>query len=441
MATRRKISDNGPERRNRMRTMVWLKDDLRIEDSPCVIAAMSSVSRNAGDDVVFLRTDEGACSHVAPTRRRMNDERSAIADMRETLRINGIDLLETSPGVEEIMRACAEQNITEVHANIQTSDDLGYRRDRDIAPRMRHAGIRYTEWNADGIRRGKSTTPKPCVTSARDIPGMRFTKVPDAIVRLRRYLERLPEANYRRDMWVPGPDAAASSRMSIDLACGRISADRVLHEITAAANRCDPRDNHVFTQFANRIHWRRGFVQMLEDGVQAFPWGPMRDVRAEDDVRMARWLAGETGYPLVDAAMRDLADGGWINFRLRQTVCSFAIDLLDLDFHKVGVALGELFDDYCAGIHWCQIALQSGMARGRGPRVLNPVKQAEELDPEGAYVRRLLPYLADVPLASISRPWLWTGHRGPEPIVDHMVAARAARARYPASPKKPTTAQ
>jgi deoxyribodipyrimidine photo-lyase len=156
----------------------------------------------------------------------------------------------------------------------------------------------------------------------------------------------------------------------------------------------------------------------------------MREERRDDARLMAAWLAGETGHPLVDAAMRDLTANGWINFRLRQLLCSYAIDLLDLDLHKVGVALGELFDDFCPGIHWPQIGLQAGMMAGRGPRVLNPVKQAQELDPSGAYVRSMLPHLASIPTGGVFEPWRLIGYRGPRPIVDYATASRAARNRH-----------
>ena len=129
--------------------------------------------------------------------------------------------------------------------------------------------------------------------------------------------------------------------------------------------------------------------------------------------------------------MRDLAADGWVNFRLRQLLNSFAIDLLDLDLHEAGVALGSMFDDYSPGIHWCQMALQSGMVAGHGPRVLNPVKQAKELDPDGVHVRKVLPYMRDVPQEHVHEPWLWSGYEGPRPIVDHMAAARDAKARHP----------
>lgn len=416
----------------RPRILVWLKDDLRLHDSPAVMAAMSEP--NGG--VVLLRTREGACSHVRPTMRRIAREDEAIASMRRVLMRAGVELHEAEPGVEDVMRFAGRHAIGVIHANMKTSDDAGHRRDRRLRAAARDVGIRLVEHPVDGVARGSGTTPGRLVTGARDIPGISFDALPDAMTRLRQYLGRLPSANYRRDMWTPGPDARASSRLSVDLACGALSGDRVLHEIERAVGAADPRDHNVYQAFADRIHWRRGFVQMLESNMGAFRWAPGRDEDDEDRRRMAAWLGGRTGYPLVDAAMTDLAATGWINFRLRQLLCSFAIDLLGLDMHRVGVALGGLFDDYAPGIHWCQMALQSGMVPGRGPRVLNPVKQATDLDPDGRYVRRILPWMEKVPPDRVIEPWTWPGYAGPPPIVDHMAAARQARARYPSTKRK-----
>jgi len=411
-----------------MKHLVWLKDDLRLHDSQAVLAAARAVG---AENLVFIRSDEREFTHVPPTPRRIEREVDAIAEVRAVLERSGTTLHLTRGQAEDIVRTCRDHGATTVHANMQIGDELGYHRDRQAGALMREAGIAYVEYAVDGLVRGSGQRADPLVTGARDVPGLRFTSVPQAMQRLRDYLERLPRAGYRRDMWIPGPDATASSRLSVDLACGTITGDRVLHEIERAADADDPRNHHAYRQFANRIHWRRGFLQTLERNVDAFPWGPVRQERPEDAERMRRWRHGETGYPLVDAAMRQLAAEGWINFRLRQVVCSFAIDLLDLDLHRVGVELGRMFDDYSPGIHWSQIAMQSGMVPGQGPRVVNPVKQARDLDPKGAYVIRMLPHMSGISADDLFMPWQNASYAGPPPMIEHMEAGRAARARHP----------
>jgi deoxyribodipyrimidine photo-lyase len=413
-----------------MTTLIWLKNDLRLIDSRSVALALGE--RGDGD-VIVVRARDGTPGHVDPTARRLEVEAKHLAAMRPILDAAGLRLIDASDSMT-IVPLAKSLGADTVVSNIEVSEDIGFASDRRVARDLRAAGIRFVETADSGIMRGRSnrTPPADFVTGARDLPPLRFDAAPEPLTALRAYLRRLPFAHYRRAMWLPGPDANASSRLSIDLACGALSGDRVIHETYAMMRGCDPRSLPAYRQFVSRLEWRRSFIQTLEDSVDAFPWAPVREERPEDAARMRAWLNGETGYPLVDAAMRDLVTNGWVNFRLRQLVCSFALDLLDLDMHEVGVALGSLFDDYCPGIHWPQIGLQAGMARGRGPRVLNPIKQAIELDPRGAYVRRMLPETKNVPDPCIHEPWDHASYRGPPRIIDYKTATKAARERHPA---------
>lgn len=414
-----------------MTTLVWLKNDLRLVDSRSIARALSERHRS---EIVFVRPKDATPGHVPPTARRLSVEASRMDGMRAIVEAAGMRWIDATTSTTIVPLAVSLEADT-VISNIEISDDIGHASDRRVARDLRSAGIRFIETADSGIRRGRSilTTPADFITGARDLPPLRFQKAPGPMEALRTYLKRLPFAHYRRDMWLPGPDAKASSRLSIDLACGALSGDRVIHETRELMRDCDPRSLPAYRQFVSRLEWRRSFIQTLEDSIGSFPWAPVREERPDDAAMTWAWLDGETGYPLVDAAMRDLAANGWINFRLRQILCSFALDLLDLDMHRVGVALGSLFDDYCPGIHWPQVGLQAGMARGRGPRVINPVKQAVELDPKGLYVRRMLPELAGVPDEFVHEPWRHDGHAGPPRIVDHVTAARAARLRHPAA--------
>lgn len=412
-----------------MTTLVWLKNDLRLIDSRSVATALEGHGRS---ETIVVRPKDATPGHVPPTERRIAQEARHLSDLRRILDASGVRFVDSSETLP-IVPLAVSLGATRVVSNVEVSEDLGFASDRSVARELRSLGIAFVETGDGGIRRGRSgRAPAPFVTGARDLPPLRFEAAPASLTALRAYLKRLPHAHYRRDMWLPGPDARASSRLSIDLACGALSGDRAMHETRDAMRDCDPHSVHAYRQFLARLEWRQSFVQILEDSVGSFPWGPVREERPDDAAMTRAWLAGETGYPLVDAAMRDLARHGWINFRLRQVVCSFALDLLDLDMHEVGVALGSLFDDYCPGIHWPQIGLQAGMAQGRGPRVVNPVKQARELDPDGVYVRSVLLHMRDVPDAFVHEPWTHAAYAGPPRVVDHVVAGRAARQRHPA---------
>ena len=135
--------------------------------------------------------------------------------------------------------------------------------------------------------------------------------------------------------------------------------------------------------------------------------------------------------PFVDACMRYLAATGWLNFRMRAMVTSFAAYHLWLDWRATGAVLARMFTDYEPGIHWPQVQMQSGTTGINTIRIYNPVKQGQEQDASGAFTRRWVPELAAVPDALVQEPWLWPGAarlRYPAPLVDLAGAARAARA-------------
>ena len=128
--------------------------------------------------------------------------------------------------------------------------------------------------------------------------------------------------------------------------------------------------------------------------------------------------------------MRALDQHGWINFRMRAMLMSFASYDLWLPWRASGLYLARQFVDYELGIHWSQVQMQSGTTGINTMRVYNPVKQGLDQDPTGAFVRRFVPELSGVPDAFIHEPWKWPGASTlayPPPIVDHAFAAKAAK--------------
>lgn len=186
--------------------------------------------------------------------------------------------------------------------------------------------------------------------------------------------------------------------------------------------------------FVRQLCWRDFHHQVLA----ANPSLPRRDYRPRRD-RWSRsrraleaWRAGRTGYPLVDAAMRQLVEEGFMHNRARMTVASFLCKDLYVDWRAGARHFWDLLSDgeiaNNAG-NWQWVAGTGNDTRPN--RVLNPVRQAERFDPEGHYVRRYLPELESVRGRAIFRPWLMEGFERldyPEPLVDHDEAAAAFRA-------------
>jgi deoxyribodipyrimidine photo-lyase len=157
--------------------------------------------------------------------------------------------------------------------------------------------------------------------------------------------------------------------------------------------------------------------------------------------RFLLWTEGRTGYPMVDACIRSCLATGWLNFRMRAMVASFAAYHLWLDWRQSAVFLARHFLDFEAGIHFPQFQMQSGTTGINTLRIYSPAKQVRDQDPEGVFIRRWVPELAGVPQEYLAEPHLMSegmqaksgckiGDDYPFPVVEHKRAYREARERF-----------
>ncbi len=131
---------------------------------------------------------------------------------------------------------------------------------------------------------------------------------------------------------------------------------------------------------------------------------------------------------MIDACMRALSATGWINFRMRAMLMSFASYHLWLDWKAPALHLARLFTDYEPGIHYSQCQMQSGTTGINTIRAYNPIKQSMDHDPEGQFIRKWIPELADYSAQSIHQPWILPHKLNgyPLPIVDEKHARKQA---------------
>ena len=166
-----------------------------------------------------------------------------------------------------------------------------------------------------------------------------------------------------------------------------------------------------------------------------------RNMNRELDIeKFARWKSGETGWPFLDACMRQLTSTGWINFRMRAMIMSAASYNLWLPWRETGSYLARQFIDYEPGIHWSQIGMQSGTTGINTIRAYSMTKQGRDQDPGGDYIRKWVPELSMVPTKFIHEPWKMPlelqeslacviGDSYPSPVVDEVESRKSGVSR------------
>ncbi|MGG6893649.1 cryptochrome/photolyase family protein [Rhizobium sp. BR 315] len=240
------------------------------------------------------------------------------------------------------------------------------------------------------------------------------------------------------------PDRSATSLLSSHLALGEISPARIWHATRRLTGKV-PTDNIV--RFRKEIAWREFCYHQLfhfpklssanwNDRYDDFPWHA--DAKLFDS-----WRRGQTGYPIVDAGMRQLWRHGWMHNRVRMIVASFLIKDLLIDWREGEAWFRDTLVDADPAANAANWQWVAGSGADASPffRIFNPVLQGEKFDPDGGYVRTFVPELADLDRKYIHRPFeapddvlkragIELGKHYPRPIVDHTMARQRALAAH-----------
>ena len=250
--------------------------------------------------------------------------------------------------------------------------------------------------------------------------------------------------NYQKEMSSPITGEKSCSRLSPYITYGNIS----LREIYRATKQKLNEDISIVKKkpliaFKSRLAWHCHFIQKLYDEpeIEFKNLNSAFDGLREDDFNShyyEAWKNGNTGYPFIDACMRYLKVNGWINFRMRAMLVSFASYQLWLDWKKTSKHMAKLFTDYEPGIHYSQFQMQSGTTGINSIRIYNPIKQSIDQDPDGNFIRKWVPELKNVQGKLIHEPWKMTyidqksisielGKNYPLPIIENNKATKIAK--------------
>ena len=266
------------------------------------------------------------------------------------------------------------------------------------------------------------------------------------------FIERIDRYHETRDF----PSVKGPSYLSVHLRFGTIS----VRMVASVAYRMHLQGLQGASTWLSELIWRDFYHQILANHphVVEKSFKPEYDQVRFDHGRHGRqlfeaWCAGRTGYPLVDAAMAQINQTGYMHNRLRMVTASFLVKDLGVDWRWGEAYFADHLIDYdlAANNGGWQWAASTGCDAQPWFRIFNPVTQSEKFDPQGRFIRRYLPALASLPDAAIHAPWLardielkasglQLGQDYPMPLVDHATAREQTLARY-AVVKKPAAGE
>jgi deoxyribodipyrimidine photo-lyase len=440
-------------------SVMWFRRDLRLKDHPAIQAAAA-----AGPDGVvplFVLDDRlwrGTTSPRSACLARLLDDLSS--------RVGGVHIVHGDP-VTEVVRVARLAEASTVHVSADFAP-YGARRDEAVASALQAHGIelvrtgspyavspgRVTKSDGSGYRvftpyfrawaehgwRAPATT-----TDVRWLrPGGRTHRIPEASVPEGMTLPALGE-EAALDRWhsfltdgietyddsrdLPGPDL--TSRMSVHLKWGAI------HPRTMLADVARLRSNGA-RAYVRELAFREFYADVLfqrpDSALDYYDPAFARMKYDEPGEDFEAWKAGRTGIPIVDAGMRQMLAEGWMHNRLRMIVASFLVKDLHIEWqHGARHFLDLLVDaDLASNQHGWQWVAGSGTDASPYFRIFNPVTQGKKFDPDGEYVRRWVPELAEVETRRVHTPWeLDPPPEGyPPPLIDHAEERRESLRRY-----------
>lgn len=443
--------------------LVWFRRDLRLSDHPALLDALADA-----DDVVGVFCLDPALLGPSGAAR--------VAQLFDCLRaldhsMGGKLVIRSGDPVEVIPALAVEVDAASIHVT-EDFGPYGRRRDDAAAAAAGDAGVEFARIGSPyavepGTIFTKGGTPyrvftpfsrawrevgwadpvrKPASIPWRQVEGDLIPHPPDlgdvelaragedaASNRLDHFLRaKVDRYDDARDR----PAADATSRLSADLKWGVLHPRQILARLGRSAGA---------KTFATELCWRDFYADVLfhqptsaRESMNERVGGMAWDRDGVADERFEAWTKGLTGYPIVDAGMRQLAGEAWMHNRVRMIAASFLVKDLHIDWQRgARWFMSRLVDgDLASNQHGWQWTAGTGTDASPYFRIFNPTSQGKRFDPAGDYVRRWVPELADVPTKYVHEPWTAPGGAPvgyPEPIVDHAEEREESLRRYAAT--------
>ena len=442
---------------------MWFRRDLRLEDNPALVAA-NKASQSGKVTPLFVLDPMFLTRSGAP---RLAFLFRSLRDLNDQM--SGSLVVRIGDPVEVVAQVAIEVGATEIFA-AKDFAPYGQKRDALVAQALENIGAKLNHVGSPyavdpGTVRKADNTPYAVFTPFSKIwlahgwpaptgkaritwhgaPDVKSQEIPADPVLTAKIADVGSKAAWKRWEYFAktglnkykdernNPDRDGCSKMSVYLRFGTIHPRQLLDELSSNQNHDVYRSELCWREFYGDVlfhqpHTTWKNLQPKMDSIQV-------DTDEHAEKKFAQWCAGNTGYPIVDAGMRQMLATGWMHNRVRMVAASFLVKDLHLPWQwGAKFFMKHLVDgDIASNNHGWQWTAGTGTDAAPYFRVFNPVLQGERFDPDGNFVREWIPELSDVPKKFIHSPWLaQSGLFGNyvAPMVDHSQERDEALSRY-----------